>query len=269
MTSPSRRLLLVHAHPDDESIATGATMARYAAEGAQVTLLTCTLGEEGEILTPALAQLAVGQADQLGGYRIGELAAAMRELGITDHRFLGGAGRFRDSGMIDTPANDGGRAFWRAGRDLDIWAAAVLAVVEVIREVRPQVVATYDPDGDYGHPDHIMAHRVTTEAVSQAGDAAYGSGEPWSVRKLYWTVAHSSDEQTTTVIDGSAYCGRKLAALAAHRTQIVVDGRSFALSNEIWRDADPIESYRLAAGELGPDRDADGNEADLFSGVGE
>ena len=98
-------MLLVHAHPDDESITTGTTMARYVAEGAQVTLLTCTLGEEGEVLVPELGQLAAAEADQLGGYRIGELSAAMRELGVTDHRFLGGPGRFRDSGMMGTPAN--------------------------------------------------------------------------------------------------------------------------------------------------------------------
>ena len=101
-----RRLLLVHAHPDDESITTGATMAYYAAQGAQVTLVTCTLGEEGEILVPAFAQLAADQADQLGGLRISELDAAMRVLGVTDHHYLGGPGRFRDSGMMGAPANE-------------------------------------------------------------------------------------------------------------------------------------------------------------------
>src|SRR6185437_14300963 len=103
----------VHAHPDDETIGTGATMARYAADGAQVTLLTCTLGELGEILVPELEGLAWDRADQLGGYRIAELAEAMRVLGVSDHRFLGGAGRWRDSGMMDTPGNDDERAFWR------------------------------------------------------------------------------------------------------------------------------------------------------------
>ena len=101
-----RRLLLVHAHPDDETINNGATMARYVAEGASVTLLTCTLGEEGEILVPELEQLAADQADQLGGYRIWELRAAMAALGVTDFRFLGGPGRYRDSGMMGTPANE-------------------------------------------------------------------------------------------------------------------------------------------------------------------
>src|SRR5215216_5885469 len=98
-----RRLLLVHAHPDDETIGNGATMARYVAEGAHITLVTCTLGEEGEVLVPQLHRLRAEEADQLGGYRIGELAAAMRHLGVTDVRFLGQAGRWRDSGMMGTP----------------------------------------------------------------------------------------------------------------------------------------------------------------------
>jgi N-acetyl-1-D-myo-inositol-2-amino-2-deoxy-alpha-D-glucopyranoside deacetylase len=105
-----RRLLLVHAHPDDETINNGATMARYVAEGAQVTLLTCTLGEEGEILVPELEQLAADQADQLGGYRIWELRAAMDALGVTDIRFLGGPGRYRDSGMMGTPSPSSARS---------------------------------------------------------------------------------------------------------------------------------------------------------------
>src|SRR5580698_7686302 len=122
------RLLLVHAHPDDESIATGATMARYAAEGASVTLVTCTLGEMGEIIPPALGHLT---PDQLGEYRIGELKAACDELAITDHRFLGGAGRWRDSGMMGVPSNQDPRCFWRADAGE---AASVLALI--VAEVR-------------------------------------------------------------------------------------------------------------------------------------
>src|SRR5215472_14939045 len=114
---PTRRLLLVHAHPDDESINNGATMAKYAAEGVGVTLVTCTLGEEGEVIPPGLAHLAADRDDTLGERRIGELAAAMQELGITDHRFLGGPGRYRDSGMMGTPQNDVPGSFWQA--DLD------------------------------------------------------------------------------------------------------------------------------------------------------
>lgn len=99
MVRNDHRLLLVHAHPDDESINNAASMAKYVAEGAHVTLITCTLGEEGEILVPELAHLASDQDDALGKQRIGELADAMAVLGVTDHRFLGGAGHFRDSGM--------------------------------------------------------------------------------------------------------------------------------------------------------------------------
>lgn len=166
-TLPDRRLLLVHAHPDDETIGTGSTMAYYAAEGAHVTLVTCTLGEEGEIHVPELAGLAAAEADQLGGYRIAELAAACAELGVTDHRFLGGAGRYRDSGMMGLPTNANPRAFWQA--DLDEAAGYLL---EVIREIRPQVVITYDDNGFYGHPDHIQAHRVTIRAVELAAGRA-------------------------------------------------------------------------------------------------
>ncbi|MCU1658582.1 MAG: 1D-myo-inosityl-2-acetamido-2-deoxy-alpha-D-glucopyranoside deacetylase, partial [Pseudonocardiales bacterium] len=271
----SRRLLLVHAHPDDESIVSGATMARYAADGAHVTLLTCTLGEEGEVLEPELAQLEAAQADQLGGYRISELAAAMQALGVTDHRFLGGAGRFRDSGMMGTPANEHPRAFWRAASDPAVFDAAVAAAVEVIRAVRPQVVVTYDDNGDYGHPDHIMAHRVATAAVDAAADPTYGTGEPWPVAKFYWTATPKSvlrkgfealaenasvhfgvadvddlpfgvdDDLVTTAIDGTGFGTAKLAALAAHRTQIAVDGVFFALSNMLGREALATDHFRL------------------------
>src|ERR1700742_1446396 len=105
-TPAERRMVVVHAHPDDEVINTGATMAMYADQGAAVTLVTCTLGEEGEILVPELAHLAADRDDALGEYRIGELAAAMKALGVDDHRFLGGPGRYRDSGMMGTPQND-------------------------------------------------------------------------------------------------------------------------------------------------------------------
>jgi N-acetyl-1-D-myo-inositol-2-amino-2-deoxy-alpha-D-glucopyranoside deacetylase len=286
---PSRRLLLVHAHPDDETIASGATMARYTAEGAQVTLLTCTLGEEGEVLVPELELLRAGQADQLGGYRIGELSSAMSRLGVTDQRFLGGAGRFRDSGMMGTPANEHPRAFWRASAEPAVFEAAVNAAVEVIHEVRPQVVVTYDSNGEYGHPDHIMAHRVATAAVERT---------PETVTKLYWTCTPRSmlrrgfealkssrssyfvgvervedlpfgvdDEVVTTAIDARAHAAAKLAALRAHATQISVDGPFFALSNMLGREVLAVEYFRLARGELGPGRDADDRETDLFAGV--
>jgi N-acetyl-1-D-myo-inositol-2-amino-2-deoxy-alpha-D-glucopyranoside deacetylase len=291
-------MLLLHAHPDDESITCGATMAYYVAAGAGVTLLTCTLGEEGEVLAPEYEQLAAGQADQLGGYRISELAQAMRELGVTDHRFLGGAGRFRDSGMMGEPANEHPRAFWQAASDVKVFDEAVAAAVEVIREVRPQVMITYDDNGDYGHPDHIMAHRVATAAAVAAADPDFGTGQPWQVAKFYWTATPKSqlrrgfdalkdspvnfgvasvddlpfgveDDQVTTVIDAVGHGSAKMNALAAHRTQISVDGVFFALSNKLGREVLATEHFRLVRGELGAERDADGREVDLFAGVSE
>jgi N-acetyl-1-D-myo-inositol-2-amino-2-deoxy-alpha-D-glucopyranoside deacetylase len=296
MSEPARRLLLVHAHPDDESIATGATMAYYADAGVGVTVLTCTLGEEGEVLEPQYELLAAAEGDQLGGYRISEMAAAMRHLGITDYRFLGGPGRFRDSGMMGTPANEHPRAFWRAASDSAVFDAAVSSAVEVIREVRPQVMITYDDNGDYGHPDHIMAHRVATAAAERAADPAYGAGEAWQVKKFYWTALPKSwlqagvealrntphdflvadadelpvgvaDHLVTTAIDARAFAEAKLAALGAHRTQIKTDGMFFALSNMLGREVLSVEFYRLMQGELGAHRDADGRETDLFDGA--
>ena len=254
-----RRLLLVHAHPDDESIGTGATMARYAAEGAQVTLVTCTLGELGEIIPPSLSYLAEGDGGRLGEYRIGELNAACAELGVTDHRFLGGPGRWRDSGMMGTAGNDDPRCFWRA--DVD---EAAYALLGVIGEVRPHVLVTYDANGFYGHPDHIQAHRVAMRAFQRAGDDGPA--------RFYATAAPDSAE-VTTEIDASAYLDSKLAAMRAHATQITVDAPFFALSNGIRHEASGVECYTLLAGPRGPAGAAGatgpsgpgGRETDLFA----
>ena len=279
-----RGLLLVHAHPDDESIGTGATIARYATEGAHVTLVTCTLGELGEVIPADLAGLADGRGDRLGAHRIGELSAACAALGVTDHRFLGGAGRWRDSGMMGLASNDSPDCFWQA--DVDT-AAAELALI--IREVRPQVLITYDENGYYGHPDHIQAHRVSRRAVRlAAGPAAPGDGAavpggdgPWRVARFYATamphsvaaaagVAHFvpfvPDEQVTTVIDGSAYFAAKTAALRAHATQVVVDGDRFALSSGRWQPISGREFFTLLAwGDTPPSGDTP--EHDLFAGL--
>src|SRR4028119_484364 len=129
-TAPDRRLLLVHAHPDDETINSGATMAKYAAEGVQVTLVTCTLGEEGEILVDSLAHLAADKEDGLGRHRIGELTEAMQALGVKDFRFLGGPGRFRDTGMA---VNERTRAAIASAvvRDEQPWGGHVPAAATV------------------------------------------------------------------------------------------------------------------------------------------
>ena len=241
----------MHAHPDDESIGTGATMAKYAAEGAQVTLVTCTLGELGEIIPPSLAQLAAEREDRLGAYRIGELAAACAALGVTDHRFLGGPGRWRDSGMMGTPGNEDSRCFWQA--DVD---EAAQALLDVIREVRPQVLVTYDANGFYGHPDHIQAHRVAWRAFELAG-----AGGP---AKFYATAAPQSD-QVTTEVDACAYLERKLAAMRAHATQITVSAPFFALSNNVRQEVLGVEHFTLLAGPRGPARSPQGRETDLFA----
>jgi N-acetyl-1-D-myo-inositol-2-amino-2-deoxy-alpha-D-glucopyranoside deacetylase len=273
----ARRLLLVHAHPDDESIGTGATIARYAAEGAQVTLITCTLGELGEVIPPELADLA-GDRARLGAHRITELAAACAALGVADQRFLGGPGRWRDSGMMGLPDNDSPDCFWQA----DVPQAAAL-LAAILREVRPQVLVSYDENGFYGHPDHIQAHRVTRAAIRLA--AAGGQAElddqapPWQVAKFYATAVPRSvaaahdlpywvpDEQVTTEIDGTAYLAAKTAALRAHATQVAVtgDGGSFALADGRWQPVLGRESYTLLDGVCGA---APGIiERDLFGGL--
>src|ERR1700745_2273570 len=187
-TLETPRLLFVHAHPDDESLSNGATIAHYTARGAQVSVVTCTLGEEGEGLGDRWANLGVDHADQLGGYRIGELTAALHALGVSGPVYLGGAGRWRDSGMA-------GSAKRRHQRFIDAdEREAVGALVAIIRQQRPHVVVTYDPNGGYGHPDHIHTHIVTSAAVARAGTDD-NRGDPWQVPKFYWTVlAHSAFE---------------------------------------------------------------------------
>ncbi|MGJ5833045.1 N-acetyl-1-D-myo-inositol-2-amino-2-deoxy-alpha-D-glucopyranoside deacetylase [Streptomyces ossamyceticus] len=292
---PARRLLLVHAHPDDESINNGATMAKYAAEGARVTLVTCTLGEEGEVIPPHLAHLAPDRDDALGPYRVGELAEAMKELGVTDHRFLGGPGRYRDSGMMGVAQNERPGAFWSA--DVDEAASHLVAVV---REVRPQVLVTYDPNGGYGHPDHIQAHRVAMRAVDLAADPGFRPdlGAPWEIDKVYWNRVPRGvivegfarlrrdlaepgrlpferaadvadvpgvvdDHIVTTEIDGSGFAAAKAAAMRAHATQIEVAEPYFVLSNELAQPLLATEYYELVCG----GREGGSRESDLFEGI--
>ena len=150
------RILLVHAHPDDETINNGATMAFYANRGAQITLVTCTRGEEGEVLVPGLSHLASTHEDLLGAHREIELKGAMTALGIKDYRFLS---NYRDSGMMGTETNNRSDVFWQA--DLEIAAALLVGIIE---EVKPHVLITYDEIGGYGHPDHIKAHLVAMRA---------------------------------------------------------------------------------------------------------
>jgi len=289
-TDDGRRLLLVHAHPDDESIGTGATMAKYAAEGAGVTLVTCTIGELGEIIPPDLAHLAADADGGLGEHRIGELAAACAALGVTDYRFLGGAGRWHDSGMMGTPANDRPGSFWRA--DVDEAAGELLTV---IREVRPQVMISYDDNGFYGHPDHIQAHRVAWRAFALADSLVskfYAMTVPKSVLAQAielirgresgefsggpdFTRAESADDLpygvpddvVTTNIDATSYLDAKIEAMRAHATQISVHSPFFALSNNVGQLAFGHEYYILLAGPRGAGHGPHGWEDDLFAGI--
>lgn len=279
MTETARRLALVHAHPDDESLWTGGTIARYAAEGAEVMVITCTLGEEGEIIPDDLRQLRAQEADQLGGYRIGELRAALAELGVRRHAFLGGPGRWRDSGMVGDPANDRPRAFVKGSLDEQ---AGVLA--GLLAEFRPQVLVSYDSFGGYGHPDHIRAHEITVAAAQRVPEVArvfYAVQSRAAVRSgvevlAGWgdqpfrlpaedDLAVVDDELIGTVIDTGAYVPAKLRALRAHATQVSVwesgERAAYALSNGIAAPVLAKEYFVLASG------DVRGAEEDLFGGL--
>ena len=278
------RILLVHAHPDDETINNGATMALYAALGAQVTLITCTRGEEGEVLTPELTHLASSETDSLGEHREIELANAMKALGVTDFRFLAeGEGKYRDSGMMGTEPNNRPDVFWQA--DLE---EASDYLVKVIEEVKPHILITYDEIGGYGHPDHIQAHRVAMRASEKS---------KWQIQKIYWNTMPKSvlaesmakmkelgsdffgadnvddlpfakeDSFVTSLIDGNSYVDAKMAAMKAHHTQIALDGPFFALSNNLGLQVWGHEYYTLVKGEKGAPFDVNGRESDLLSGV--
>ncbi|HSM39069.1 MAG TPA: PIG-L family deacetylase [Candidatus Limnocylindrales bacterium] len=174
-------LLLVHAHPDDESFATAGLIARAVAEGHRVDLVTCTGGEEGEIHDPSLDYDEA--FPRLSEIRRRELDCSLDALrgiypGELDLHLLG----YRDSGMMGTPSNDRPEAFWQA--DLD---EATRRLVEIVRRVRPAVIVTYDPNGNYGHPDHINAHRIAAAAWEAAADPDRypDAGEPHAVAKFY------------------------------------------------------------------------------------
>ena len=285
LTAP-RRLVLVHAHPDDETLWTGGTIARYAAAGVQITLVTCTLGEQGEVLPVELRGLAADRADQLGGYRVGELRAACAALGITDQRFLGGIGRWRDSGMVAEP---GARASTPADLDPRAFAAGVLAeqvdaLGAVLAEVRPQVVVTYGPDGGYGHPDHVRAHQVTMAATARVPEVA----------RVFWAVQPVSaiaegiaalqgipglpfplpepdglpgvtDAEVTTWLEVAAHRPAVLAAMTAHGSQVRLwtngPHHAFALSDGVARPVLEVEHCTLVHGPV------DGAHDDLFGGL--
>lgn len=292
-------LLLVHAHPDDEVTTTGLTMARAVDTGARVTLVTCTLGEEGDVVVEDLAHLAAHADDSLGRHRITELDAAMRQLGVTDYLRLGHDGKYRDSGMavdqrgrpipVDTVHPE---AFWRA----DLREAAT-DLVPIIRDRRPDVLITYDDYGNYGHPDHIQAHRVAMYASQLAAVHSYRPdlGEPWQVRRMLWSTtpetyfregirqmraaghtAHWArldpdgplppmvwpDEAVAVTVRAPELVDRKLAAFRAHASQIPADSPFFRMAELFGSEAWGTEWFRFAGGVLLP-----AGATDIFAGL--
>lgn len=297
-------MMLVHAHPDDETIGTGATMAKYVAEGTEVSLVTCTLGEEGEVLVPELEHLGAERDDKLGPHRLGELHAAMAALGMTDYQRLGGDFHFRDSGMA---YDENHQAIARKdNREGCFWLTDVLeaadVLVPIIREKRPQVLITYDQWGGYGHPDHIQAHRVAMYAYVLAGAPSYRAdlGESWAVPRVLWTAMSESwlregirqlraagdteswagmdpdkddmppmmvsDEHIVAEVDGTDYVAQKVAAMRAYPTQISFDGPFFKMIDSIGEHAWAREHFRIAAGIPFPDTNG-AWATDLFAGL--
>ncbi len=265
-------LVFLHAHPDDESITTAAPKARFAAAGVPVTLVTCTRGELGEVIGDEYAHLE-GDGDGLAAHRETELAAAMAELGVTDHRFLGAAAgvRYRDSGMVwgpdglATPPPDvADDAF--AVSDLD---AAATHLAQIIDEVRPSLVITYEPGGGYCHPDHVRASAVTSRSLELLAPAGARPRLCWVVTPrsvdaagLEWLRASGltarddssaappmvvDDDQVRYLVTGPRPA--KAAALRAHATQVIVapDETAFALSNLVWQPLSGAEYFTDAA----------------------
>jgi N-acetyl-1-D-myo-inositol-2-amino-2-deoxy-alpha-D-glucopyranoside deacetylase len=282
-------LLLVHAHPDDESIGTGGVMARYAAEGARVVCVTCTGGEHGEIVVPEMD--TPENHAQLGEIRAIELRNALARLDPRiESRQLG----YVDSGMMGTPENELPGTFWQASMD-----EAVGRLLAIVREVRPQVIVGYNDFGGYGHPDHIRAGLIAKAAFEAT------SGEPGAPLKLYETAGGNrrreevqkrseergvkswwsgTDEETdeqkaereafmkkmadaqgpvTSVIDVASFIPNKLAALREHVTQLPADGFFLALTEADWLELMPVEEFTLKVSRVGVRLPED----DLFAGV--
>lgn len=253
------RLLFVHAHPDDETLTCGITMAHHAGRSDDVHVLTCTLGEEGEVVPLELAHLQGASGDPLGPFRLQEVREAMRRLGV-HHEVLGagpdGPSRYRDSGMAGMPSAHHPRAF--AAVDPEEPGALVAAR---IRELRPDVVVTYDPTGGYEHPDHVQTHRVTMAALRQLAEPdrpAYAfhvhTPRSWVGQDRRWLREHVpadmglgyaadddplissvvDDDVVTHVVVDPGHLPAQISALDAHRTQLRVwAGGYFALTNHV------------------------------------
>jgi mycothiol conjugate amidase Mca len=293
-------LMTVHAHPDDETIGSGGVMARYSGAGDRVICVTCTGGEEGEIVVPEMD--TPDNHARLADIRAEELRSALEALGPIESRQLG----YRDSGMMGAPANETSGNLWNA--DID---EAAGRLVRIVRELRPQVIVGYNAFGGYGHPDHIRAAQLAVLAFDRAGDAAWypehiADGlEPWQPLKRYeivmdlgrraelaerleargvrtWMTPQpdETEEQRlereaflarmldaqgprTTSVDVTAQVDRKIEALRAHRTQIRASDFFLALTPDEWREFAPTEDFTLAESRVGVRIPED----DLFAGL--
>ncbi|WCZ37068.1 Mycothiol S-conjugate amidase [Corynebacterium heidelbergense] len=291
------RVLAIHAHPDDESSKGAATMARYVDEGHRVRVLTCTGGERGDILNPLMDK--PGVVENMVAIRRREMAHAAEILGI-EHTWLG----YHDSGLPqgDPPPALPEGCFALADED-----EVVEKVVREIRDYQPHVIITYDENGGYPHPDHIMVHKVSIRAWAQAADPQYAPelGEPWAAAKLYYSHGfvrpkfqaladqmerrdpQVEDPQTkkalelleffrrmpdvyprvTTRVPVAQWLPRRYAALRAHATQIDPDGPFFAVDVDTEAEVWPTEEYELAQSRVPVSAPDEGLESELFYGI--
>jgi mycothiol S-conjugate amidase len=285
------RLMTVHAHPDDESSKGAATLAKYVAEGHEVMVVTCTGGERGSILNPAMDK--PGVAENMAAIRREEMAEAARILGV-EHRWLG----YVDSGL---PEGDPKPPLPEGCFALVPLEESTGTLVELVREFRPHVLITYDENGGYPHPDHIRCHEVSVAAFEAAGDPERypDRGEPWQPLKLYYSHGFSlakirkiheailakglespyeewlanwqnsdrpdPDSRVTTRVDCADYFDVRNRALLAHRTQIDPKSRWFAIDADLERELWPHEDYELARSLV----DTTLPETDLFTGITE
>jgi len=293
-------LMTVHAHPDDETIGTGGTMAKAVRAGHRVVLVTCTRGEQGEIVVKDMD--TPDNHRRLGEIRAAELEAAMGVLGVTEWENLG----YRDSDMMGREGNNDPRTFWQA--DLD---EAAKRLTWLIRRYQPDVVTTYNAFGGYGHPDHIRVHDTAIRAVPRAGDPNWypeqleNGLEPWTPKKFYeqampesirkkmnerlvelgvetgWVPPKDAtpeqlaeyeermkqmltpDDQITTWVDISDVLDAKWEAIQKHVTQINMDFPFMKLGFEGWKEFWGRETYVLRDSMVETEKP----ESDVFAGL--
>jgi mycothiol S-conjugate amidase len=287
MGNEQLRLMCVHAHPDDESSKGAATMARYVSEGVDVLVVSCTGGERGDILNPALENDPALLRD-MPEVRRHEMAEAARILGVK-HEWLG----FVDSGL---PEGDPLPPLPEGCFGLEPLHTAAEPLVRLVRSFRPHVMTTYDENGGYPHPDHIMCHTVSMEAYDAAADPERypHAGEPWAVSKIYYNQTFTrgrimafhkafleegvespyaewidswgedrEEREITTRVECADWFETRDRALLAHRTQVDPTGAWFRASMEMQRRLWPTEDFELAQSRI----EVSVPEDDLFAGL--